>query len=71
MGADAYVVKPFDPEYLFALIRSMLKNRDNVRQILEIIQKLKPIMILLFRKEIDHYWIVYIKLWKKICPTLN
>lgn len=35
VGADAYVVKPFDPEYLFALIRSMLKNRDNVRQILE------------------------------------
>ncbi len=34
-GADAYVVKPFDPKYLFALIHSMLENRDNVRSFLE------------------------------------
>jgi len=27
-GADAYVTKPFDPVYLLALIKSMLKNRS-------------------------------------------
>lgn len=27
-GADAYVTKPFDPVYMLALIRSMLKNRS-------------------------------------------
>ena len=33
-GADAYVTKPFDPGYLLALIKSQLKNRDNVRRLL-------------------------------------
>ena len=27
-GADAYVTKPFDPDYLLALIRSIFRNRD-------------------------------------------
>lgn len=34
VGADAYVTKPFDPHYLTALIKSQLKNRENVRNIL-------------------------------------
>ncbi|MCE5332454.1 MAG: response regulator [Bacteroidales bacterium] len=33
-GADAYVTKPFDPIYLLALIKSQLKNRENVRKLL-------------------------------------
>lgn len=33
-GADAYVVKPFAPSYLKALIHSLLENRERVRQIL-------------------------------------
>lgn len=33
-GADAYVSKPFDPEYLKALIYSMLRNREKVKKIL-------------------------------------
>lgn len=33
-GADAYVTKPFEPNYLLALIHSQLKNRENVRNIL-------------------------------------
>ncbi|MDR1348691.1 MAG: response regulator [Prevotellaceae bacterium] len=33
-GADAYVTKPFDPNYLLALINSQLKNRENIRRIL-------------------------------------
>jgi signal transduction histidine kinase/ligand-binding sensor domain-containing protein/DNA-binding response OmpR family regulator len=33
-GADAYVTKPFDPAYLLALIKSQLKNRENVRNLL-------------------------------------
>lgn len=33
-GADAYVTKPFDPDYLLALIQSQLQNRDRVRQLL-------------------------------------
>ncbi|MDL2221827.1 response regulator [Parabacteroides sp. OttesenSCG-928-N08] len=32
VGANAYVTKPFDPVYLLALIKSQLRNRDNVRQ---------------------------------------
>ena len=32
--ADAYVTKPFDPAYLLALIKSQLKNRENVRNLL-------------------------------------
>ena len=33
-GADAYVTKPFDPEYLQALVRSQLDNRAKVRSLL-------------------------------------
>lgn len=33
-GADAYVVKPFEPEYLMALIKSMIDNRSRVRKML-------------------------------------
>ncbi|MDR0961648.1 MAG: response regulator [Mediterranea sp.] len=33
-GADAYVSKPFDPQYLLALIRSQLKNREHMRNLL-------------------------------------
>jgi len=33
-GADAYVTKPFDPVYLVALIKSQLKNRENLRRLL-------------------------------------
>lgn len=32
-GADAYVTKPFDPEYLTALIDSQLKNRERLHRI--------------------------------------
>lgn len=34
-GADAYVVKPFDPVYLQALVRSQLRNRETLRNMLE------------------------------------
>ena len=34
VGADAYVTKPFDPEYLQALIRSQLENRARIRGII-------------------------------------
>lgn len=33
-GADAYVTKPFDPDYLLALIRSQLENRARIRGII-------------------------------------
>ena len=33
-GADAYVTKPFESTYLLALIKSLLKNREKVRNIL-------------------------------------
>ena len=33
-GADAYVTKPFDPSYLLALISSLLRNREKVRNLL-------------------------------------
>lgn len=33
-GADAYVTKPFDPDYLSALIASLLRNREKARQII-------------------------------------
>ena len=33
-GADAYVTKPFEPAYLLALIKSLLNNREKVRNIL-------------------------------------
>jgi AraC-like DNA-binding protein len=34
-GANAYVTKPFDPEYLLALIQSQLQNQKNLRDALE------------------------------------
>ncbi|MDR1556879.1 MAG: response regulator [Tannerellaceae bacterium] len=34
VGADAYVTKPFDPAYLLALLKSQLKNRENIRKLL-------------------------------------
>ncbi len=33
-GADAYVTKPFEPQYLLALVSSQLKNREKVRAML-------------------------------------
>lgn len=33
-GADAYVTKPFDPTYLLALIKSQLKNREKIQNLL-------------------------------------
>lgn len=33
-GADAYVLKPFEPAYLLALIESLLINRDRMRSFL-------------------------------------
>ena len=33
-GADAYVTKPFEPQYLLALIQSQLKNREKIRSML-------------------------------------
>ncbi len=33
-GADAYVTKPFEPQYLLALIQSQLRNREKIRSLL-------------------------------------
>ena len=33
-GADAYVTKPFEPQYLMALLQSQLKNREKIKDIL-------------------------------------
>lgn len=33
-GADAYVVKPFEPQYLLALIQSQLRNREKIKEML-------------------------------------
>ncbi len=33
-GADAYVVKPFNPDYLMALVKSTVENRNRVRRML-------------------------------------
>lgn len=33
-GADAYVTKPFEPQYLLALIQSQLRNREKIRTVL-------------------------------------
>ena len=33
-GADAYVTKPFEPQYLLALVSSQLKNREKLRTML-------------------------------------
>jgi len=40
-GADAYVTKPFDPAYVLALIRSLLQNREKMRQIISSATKLE------------------------------
>ena len=32
LGADAYIEKPFSPEYLLAAIASLIKNRETLRQ---------------------------------------
>jgi signal transduction histidine kinase/DNA-binding response OmpR family regulator/ligand-binding sensor domain-containing protein len=34
-GADAYITKPFEPPYLEAVIKSQLKNRENLHRLLE------------------------------------
>ena len=34
VGANAYVTKPFDPDYLLAMIHSQIQNQENVRKIL-------------------------------------
>ena len=34
IGADAYITKPFDPDYLLAMIRSQLSNRERIRGII-------------------------------------
>lgn len=34
VGADAYVIKPFEPHYLMALIKSLLNNREKTRSLL-------------------------------------
>lgn len=34
LGANAYVTKPFDPGYLKALVRSQLRNSENIRRLL-------------------------------------
>lgn len=34
LGANAYVTKPFDPDYLKALVRSQLANCENMRKLL-------------------------------------
>ena len=33
-GANAYVLKPFDPDYLIAILNSQLSNRDKLRSAL-------------------------------------
>lgn len=33
-GADAYVTKPFEPQYLMALLRSQLDNREKIKTML-------------------------------------
>ena len=35
LGADAYIGKPFNPNYLQAVIRSQIKNRNNMRKLLQ------------------------------------
>lgn len=38
-GADAYITKPFDPDYLQALIRSQLDNRKRIQHIVSVATK--------------------------------
>ena len=33
-GADAYVTKPFEPQYLLALVNSQIKNREKIKSML-------------------------------------
>ncbi|MGM9792403.1 MAG: two-component regulator propeller domain-containing protein [Candidatus Cryptobacteroides sp.] len=33
-GADAYVTKPFEPQYLMALVNSQIKNREKIKALL-------------------------------------
>ena len=33
-GADAYVTKPFEPQYLSALVNSQIKNREKIKSML-------------------------------------
>lgn len=35
-GANAYITKPFEPKYLLAVIKSQLKNRDLMRNLLNV-----------------------------------
>lgn len=42
-GADAYVTKPFDPDYLKALVQSQLANRDRIRQQLGSVTKAEDV----------------------------
>lgn len=49
-GADAYVAKPFNPDYLVALVKSMVENRNRMRKLFttsvatpkETVSKLSP-----------------------------
>ncbi len=34
LGANAYITKPFDPDYLLAVVRSQLRNSRNIRKLL-------------------------------------
>jgi len=34
-GADDYIAKPFDTDYLLTKIKSLIKNRDNLRQLFQ------------------------------------
>ena len=43
IGADAYVTKPFDPDYLKALVKSQLENRQRVRNLLNAATKTSEI----------------------------
>lgn len=33
-GADAYVTKPFDPDYLLAMVKTQIANRERIKRIL-------------------------------------